>query len=128
MELLSSHRRVETKVAPGDSFDRLCCLHAILTRSTLTIRLDLDWKPIPIRLVSSGGIRTTGVVRVSATCDTISAVRGDSAVFTITLENIVDRPVTITAIAIDAAVAQPGVVAQPVHPSVNHPTWCCNSG
>ncbi|MBK7186472.1 MAG: choice-of-anchor D domain-containing protein [Ignavibacteria bacterium] len=116
-----------TKVAPGDSLI-VCVVYTPSSRSTLSTSgsISIGNRTYPFGIIGRG-IRTTGVVRVSATCDTISAVRGDSAVFTITLENIADRPVTITAIAIDAAVANsawllnPSILPLTIQPGVAIP-------
>lgn len=102
-----------TKVAPGDSLI-VCVVYTPSTRSTLSTSgsISIGNRTYPFGIIGRG-IRTTGVVRVGIDCDTISAVRGDSAVFTVTLENIADRPLTITAIAIDAAVANTAWLLDP---------------
>ena len=94
-----------SKVAPGDSLI-VCVLYTPATRSTLATSglISIGSRRYPIGIIGRG-IRTTGIVRVAIGCDTLSAMRDDTVSFAVTLENIADGPVTITAIAIDAAVA-----------------------
>ncbi|HLP27834.1 MAG TPA: choice-of-anchor D domain-containing protein [Candidatus Didemnitutus sp.] len=116
-----------TKVAPGDSLI-ICVVYTPASRSTLSTSgsISIGNRTYPFGIIGRG-IRTTGVVRVGVDCDTISAVRGDSAVFTITLENVADRPVIITDIVIDAAVANtawllnPSILPLTIQPGVAVP-------
>jgi len=105
--------RGRTKVAPGDTLV-VCVLYSPGSRSTLSTSglISIGARRYPFAIIGRG-IRTTGVVLVGVTCDTVSATRGDTVGFTVTLENVADRPIVITAISIGAAVAGSAWIADP---------------
>ncbi|MCX6141293.1 MAG: choice-of-anchor D domain-containing protein [Candidatus Kapabacteria bacterium] len=102
-----------TKVAPGDSLI-VCVVYTPASRTTLSTSatISIGARRYPFAIIGKG-IRTTGIVRVGVGCDTVSATRGDTVGFTVTLENIADRPITIIAIGVDAAVAGSAWVVTP---------------